>query len=102
MNARRCERGGFTLVELMVSLTILGIGLAVATGAITSVLVPRPALPIWESKLANGRSRSIESGEKVVVWPDSADAYSPVLFLPDGRAVGLETAREHLVEGAKP
>jgi prepilin-type N-terminal cleavage/methylation domain-containing protein len=83
------SRAGVTLVELIVAMAVLATGLAVATGALLSAVPRNASEDAWEVRLRRGQARALRTGERVVVWPDSAHREPPVLFLPDGRAVGV-------------
>lgn len=87
---RQHRQSGFTLVELLVVTTLLAILYGVASGAIASALQAPTGRDEWMARLEEGRARAVLEGRAVAVWPDSAHLQSPVLFLPDGRAVGLE------------
>src|SRR5437879_2647539 len=79
----------FTLVEVIVVLTIMGVVLGISGLALASLKAPREADQV--RALREARSQAIRSGH-----PVSASAVcsllpapcSVVLFLPDGRAVG--------------
>jgi prepilin-type N-terminal cleavage/methylation domain-containing protein len=70
---------GFTLLELLVVLTVLGVVLGVSGLAIVSLQAPRESEEILA--LNRARADAIHSGA-----PRSAHG---VRFLPDGRAIGL-------------
>jgi hypothetical protein len=78
----------------MVAMAILAIGLGVATAAIISSAASENEIDFWQRELDAARTRSIRTGQPVVVWPDSAHLTGPVLFLPDGRAAGLDDTTE--------
>lgn len=80
-------RSGFTLVEVLVLLAVLGISLLVVSLTLPAVF-GRDDPERWSERLLEGQRRAVETGRPVVVQPDSAHRRAPVLFLPDGRAVG--------------
>lgn len=73
---------GFTLVELLATLAILGMGASVAALALPA-LRPTDESAVVRS-LAEARSRAVRSGEAVTWRGDSA----AVRFLPDGSSSG--------------
>jgi len=73
---------GFTLVELLATLAILGLGAGVAALALPS-LRPAPGSEVLRS-LDSARAAAVRSG-RAVVWRQSAVA---VRFLPDGSSSG--------------
>ena len=77
---------GFTLLEVIVVLAILGVTLAVSSLAFTSLKAPRESDRARE--LRRARSKAIETGRPVVTDSNHAPRTTQVLFLPDGRAVG--------------
>ncbi len=83
MTSRRPS--GFSLVELIVAIAIMGIAATLATVAFRALA--RPAPESWERTRREARLRAVEEGRQVVVASDSTPA-APVLFLPDGRVVG--------------
>ena len=96
---RSSTRAGFTLVELLVSLAVLAIGLAIVTGSILRTAGPRADAGAREQQLREARARAVRSGVAVLVAADAADSAAtvepvPVLFLPDGRNVGLAVTRD--------
>lgn len=88
MTPARCPRAGFTLVELMVAMAVMGVALSVATGAIVAGLDANEAVDAWTELVRQRRSEAIAEGRPAVVWPDSAHVERPTLVLPDGRVVG--------------
>jgi prepilin-type N-terminal cleavage/methylation domain-containing protein len=95
------ETAGFTLVELIVTLAILAIATSVATGALTSVASGSDDPSGWVARLSAARARAIETGVPTLVSHDSAHVVPPVLYLPDGRAVGLDEGTDSLVMRAR-
>jgi prepilin-type N-terminal cleavage/methylation domain-containing protein len=75
-------RRGFTLVELLATLAILGLGAGVAALALPS-LRPAPGSEVLRS-LDSARTAAVRSG-RAVVWRQDTVA---VRFLPDGSSSG--------------
>jgi prepilin-type N-terminal cleavage/methylation domain-containing protein len=84
------REAGFTLIELIVVLAIVAVSLTVASLSLGSQRESGEAVTVWEARLIRSRAQAIEGGRPVVVMPDSGNASGPVLFLPDGRAVGAD------------
>jgi prepilin-type N-terminal cleavage/methylation domain-containing protein len=84
------DRAGFTLLELIVVVTVIAILFGVAGGAIASAFSVEVDRTGWLARLEAARARAVVEGRAVVAWPDSAHVDAPVLFLPDGRVVGLD------------
>jgi prepilin-type N-terminal cleavage/methylation domain-containing protein len=76
-------RRGFTLVELIVTLALLGLLSGLAAATLGSLRMTKPDTRV--QALARARERAIRTGTRVRL--DEANGKS-VLFLPDGRAVG--------------
>lgn len=85
----RSRCAGFTLVELIVVVAVIAILFGVAGGAIASAFWVEVDPTGWPARLEAARARAVVEGRVVVAWPDSAHVDAPVLFLPDGRVVGL-------------
>lgn len=90
---RDLRRGhlGFTLMEVIVVVAILGLVFGVSGLAFTSLRAPRAS--VWVTALRHARAESIRTGRPIraVVPVNSGSertALLAVLFLPDGRAVG--------------
>ena len=74
---------GFTLVEVIVVLTVLSI--ALSTAALSFPAAGRgTAADSAAAVLEAARVRALHSGQAV----KAGNATDPVLFLPDGRAIG--------------
>jgi prepilin-type N-terminal cleavage/methylation domain-containing protein len=86
MIAARRGVGGFTLLELIVSMAVISIGFGVAATAITRTADSSD--DAWISELRARKSEATRTGRPMVAWHDSAQTIPPVLFLPDGRRVG--------------
>jgi len=69
---------GVTLLEMLVTLTLLGLILGVAVLAVGSLKTPRQSQEIMDMREA--RTAAIRSGTRRIAHG--------VLFMPDGRAVG--------------
>lgn len=83
--------GGFTLVEVIVVVALLGLLFGLAGLAFTSLRPPRESERV--QILRRARAAAIQGGRPVrAVFPSGTGGYrSPLpapLFLPDGRAVG--------------
>lgn len=87
MNVPAKRVGGFTLVELIVAMAVMGVTLAVSSLAISRNVGRAAGAPL-DSTHQRARRSSIEKVAPVVAWPDSANVYEPVLYLPDGRVIG--------------
>ena len=93
MRSRVGSQRGFTLMELVVAMAVLAIGYAVVAATILTTQ-PRDQGDERRDMLRRARTQAIEGGVVVVAGPDSALLEEPVLFLPDGRHVGLESERD--------
>lgn len=78
---------GFTLVEVIVVIAILGITLGVSGLALASLKAPRESEVVRQ--LRRSRENAILSGIPIHTVMNHAPRTTHVLFLPDGRAVGL-------------
>jgi hypothetical protein len=89
MRARRRLEAGATVVELLVSLLVMGLLAGMAGLALT---MTRPNEDPVADRLASARALAVRSGRAVSVVADSTQpgggTGGRVLFLPDGRAVG--------------
>jgi len=83
----RGPAGGFTLVELIVAIAVLGLTAGVATVAFGNLMRRPPETSTWDARRREARRTAVETARPVILRPDSALG-SPVLFLPDGRALG--------------
>ena len=77
---------GVTLVELIVVLAILGLVFGVTGLALTSLKAPRMSDSV--RALAQARVEAIRTGRPVTAGAHHTPLIEPVLFLPDGRAIG--------------
>jgi len=82
---------GFTIVELMFVIAILGLTLAVRGLALASLKAPRESA--WIRELRRARAEAIRTGAAVrpsLPPPPSTALHRPrpPRFLPDGRALG--------------
>jgi len=89
----RDSRRGFTLIEVVVALALLGLFFGMSGLALASLRVPSSAANT--RKLSDARAQAIRIGRPVLVavtHPDDGENHAPrsthLLFLPDGRAVG--------------
>lgn len=73
---------GFTILELMVALTVLGLLSGVSALAFRSLRRPNGSDPI--QRMATAQREAVRSGHSVGI----SLGRDTVLFLPDGRAVG--------------
>jgi len=93
MKARCAVRGarlpprGFTLLEVIVVVAILGLIAGVSGLAFVTLRAPRQSELVHE--LSRARAEAIQTGRPVVSGSNRAPRTPHVLFLPDGRAVGL-------------
>jgi prepilin-type N-terminal cleavage/methylation domain-containing protein len=80
---------GFTLVELAVALVILTFSALLASAAFRSILEGGGSTEETRAaRLRNAQREAVLTGRPVVLWPDTVADASPILFLPDCRAVG--------------
>lgn len=82
---------GFTLVELLAVLAILGVGAGVAALALPSLQPPRGSAVL--TSLAAARAEAVRSGHAVVWRRDTV----VVRFLPDGSSSGGHIPADSLV-----
>lgn len=90
--ATRPNESGFTLLELVVVLAIVGVSLALIAPSFTSP-ERRPA-PDLVNFLSDARARAIESGRKVTVYADdrrvwTVPAEDEAFELPEDRSVSV-------------
>lgn len=88
MRGRIGMEKGFVLIELLVSMAIMGLVLSVATVALGPVLDSADEVEASQEQLRQARWKAIDGGRPVVSWPDSAHVERPTLLLPDGRMLG--------------
>ena len=93
MKARCAVRGarlpprGFTLLEVIVVVAIFGLIAGMSGLAFVSLRAPRQSELVHE--LSRARAEAIQTGLPVVSGNNRASRTAHVLFLPDGRAIGL-------------
>lgn len=80
------HRSGFTLLEVIVVLALLGLLLGVSALSFASLKAPREA--DRDRELRYARSEAVQTGRPVVTGDNHARRTTHVLFLPDGRAIG--------------
>ena len=85
LGARHSAAGGFTLVEMMVVMTLIGV---VAGVAAMSLGVPDNDREPAEARLAMARDSAARHGIAVTVAVDSSADGGVLLVLPDGRLIG--------------
>ena len=76
-------KSGFSLIELVVVILILGLMAGISGGALTSLRLPQSA--VEQQHLSRARIRALTDGRPVALGQDSL---APTLFLPDGRGIG--------------
>jgi len=81
------KRTGFTLVELVVVIAIIGLMAAISGVAVASLKLPRESEQV--AALRRARTAAIESGTPVRPDGNPAPRTTHLLFLPDGRALGV-------------
>ena len=91
----RSVLGGFTLLEMVVVLALLGLILGLATVAVVSLRPPRQARRV--AAIDSASAAAIRTGTRVHLTLNLADTTAHVAlhiahwtFLPDGRALGPE------------
>lgn len=70
MRMRDSDSAGFTLIELMVTLTLMGLALAVAGPALVPPASQTSAVRDLVRALESARSEAARTGEQVEVWID--------------------------------
>ena len=78
---------GFTLVEVIVVVAVFGLIAGMSGLAFVTLRAPRQSELVHE--LSRARAEAIQTGRPVVGGNNRAPRTSHVLFLPDGRAIGL-------------
>ncbi|MEO8200996.1 MAG: prepilin-type N-terminal cleavage/methylation domain-containing protein [Gemmatimonadota bacterium] len=81
---------GTTLIELIVSIVILGIMAGVTTLAIKSL---KPTASVADTSILQARMRAIRQGKAVQLVIVHQESGSPaiLLFMPDGRTIGTQS-----------
>jgi prepilin-type N-terminal cleavage/methylation domain-containing protein len=93
MKTRYAVRGarlpprGFTLLEVIVVVAILGLIVGMSGLAFVALRAPLQSELVHE--LSRARAEAIKTGRPVVSGNNRAPRTAHVLFMPDGRAVGL-------------
>lgn len=77
---------GFTLLEVMVVMVILGLIVGMSGLAFVSLRAPREADHVRD--LRRAWEEAIRTGRPVTVSGNQAPRTTPTLFLPDGRGIG--------------
>ncbi len=77
---------GFTLLETVVVLSIIGLVYGVTGLALTSLKTPRESE--WIRELRRARAKAIHTGRPHITADNRAPRTAHILFLPDGRALG--------------
>lgn len=77
---------GFTLLEVIVALAILGVTLGATALALGSLRAPRESE--WIRELRRARAEAIRGGRSVEIRDSRSPLTAHALFLPDGRALG--------------
>jgi prepilin-type N-terminal cleavage/methylation domain-containing protein len=75
---------GFTLIEMVVVITLMGV--LAGIGGLAFAGLREPPVDLWAVKASRSRGAAVDSGIAVMLPGDSI--HEPVMFLPDGRAVG--------------
>lgn len=78
-------RDGFTLLEVIVVLAIVGLVAGISGLALVSLKAPRETE--WVRRLNQARAEAIRSGRPIRIEGNHAPR-TTYLFLPDGRAIG--------------
>lgn len=105
---QRLQEGGFTLIEMLVVLTIMGLlaGIAITNLAHRPAFVTRGQLRAQLERAASvAREKAVESGAvesvdlgavaprgTIVFTPTLGDPHAPPLFYPDGSSNGGDIA----------
>jgi prepilin-type N-terminal cleavage/methylation domain-containing protein len=82
----RWWRDGYTLLEVIVVLAIMGLMAGVSGLALASLKTPRESE--WLRALRQARAEAIRTGRPMRIEDHRARRTAPILFLPDGRAIG--------------
>lgn len=90
MGERPGTRGGYTLVEVIVVLALIGLVVGIGGLALASLKVPRESESV--RAMRDARTKAIRTGDPVsltITAPDTGlNERTTHLFLPDGRAIG--------------
>ena len=78
---------GFTLVEVIVVTVILGLIMGMSGLAFVGLRAPRESNVVRE--LRRARREAVQAGRPVSIGGNHAPLTTHVLFLPDGRAIGV-------------
>ncbi len=85
-SGERVLSSGFTLLEVIVVIAILGVTLSVTALALGSLQAPRESA--WIRELRRARAEAIRTGRSVELRDTRSPLTASALFLPDGRALG--------------
>jgi prepilin-type N-terminal cleavage/methylation domain-containing protein len=91
-SAGRRRRHGYTLVEVIVVLALIGLALGIGGLALASLQLPRESESV--RALRNARTKAIQTGDPVSLIAANLDTGAnraprvTHLFLPDGRVIG--------------
>jgi prepilin-type N-terminal cleavage/methylation domain-containing protein len=80
------RRTGFTLVELIVVIAVIGMMAAISGVAVATLKLPRESAEV--AVLRSARAQAILTETSVRAVSNPAPRTPHVLFLPDGRAIG--------------
>lgn len=90
MGERPGVRGGYTLIEVIVVLALIGLVVGIGGLALASLKVPRESEAV--RAMRDARTQAIRTGDPVSLTTMASDTglneRTTHLFLPDGRAIG--------------
>jgi prepilin-type N-terminal cleavage/methylation domain-containing protein len=89
VRVKRLPPRGFTLVEVIVVIAILGMMAGMSGLAFVTLRAPRESELVRERRRA--RAEAIATGRPAITGSNRAPRTAHVLFLPDGRAIGVGT-----------